>query len=112
MDRRNKYLQDIVDSINAIDIHLQGSRDYIIYVNSLTMQRAVEREIEIIGEAMSRLLKLEPEISISAARKIVGQRNLIIHAYDSISSEMIWAVVVKHLPVLKVECEQLLKYEG
>ena len=108
MDKQKKHLQDIIDSINAVDIHLQGKRDYVIYTNNLTMQRSVEREIEIIGEAMSRILKSNPQIKISSARKIVGQRNMIIHAYDSINNEMIWAVVVKYLPLLKTECQQLL----
>ncbi len=109
MDRKTKYLQDIVDSINAIDIHLQGKRNFIIYLNNITMQRSVEREIEIIDDAMNRILKSTPHVNISSARKIVGQRNLIIHAYDSINNEMIWNVVVNHLPLLKIECEQLLK---
>lgn len=64
--------------------------------------------MEIIGEAVNRLLKLQPDIGITSAMKIVDQRNLIIHAYDSINNEMIWAVVSKHLPVLKTEVEQLL----
>lgn len=106
-----KYLQDILNSIDAIDVHLQGKRDYLIYSKNATMQRAVEREIEIIGEAMSRILKLCPEINISSAKRIVGQRNLIIHAYDSINNEMIWAVVVQHLPLLKKEVRQLLPEE-
>ncbi len=72
------------------------------------IRRSVEREMEIIGEAVNRLLKLQPDIGITSAMKIVDQRNLIIHAYDSVNNEMIWAVVSKHLPVLKTEVEQLL----
>lgn len=87
-----KFLDDILFSIAAIDIHLQGTGDYRIYEESLTMQRAVEREIEIIGEAMNRILKLQPDIQITSAVKIVDQRNLIIHAYDIIDNEMIWDV--------------------
>jgi uncharacterized protein with HEPN domain len=109
MDRQiKKYLQDIIDSINAINVHLQGKREYRIYLSNLTMQRSVEREIEIIGEAMSRILKLSPEIKISFGKKIVGQRNLIIHAYDAINNEMIWNVVVNYLPKLKEEVAALL----
>ncbi len=109
MDKQlKKYLQDIIDSINAVDIHLRGKRNYRIYIGNLTMQRSVEREIEIIGEAMSRILKLSPDIEISYAKKIVGQRNLIIHAYDAINNEMIWNVVVNYLPKLKEEVDLLL----
>ena len=107
-DPIKKYLQDIIVSINSIDDHLQGVRNFKIFLNNKTVRRAVEREIEIIGEAMNKILKSYPEIQISAARKIVGQRNLIIHSYDSINNEMTWDVVVNHLPLLKREVEQLL----
>jgi uncharacterized protein with HEPN domain len=109
MDKHlKKYLKDILSSINAVDFHLQGKRNYFVYLENLTIQRAVEREIEIIGEAMSRILKLSPGINISSAKNIIGQRNLIIHAYDAISNEMIWQVVVNHLPLLKKEVIELL----
>ena len=72
------------------------------------IRRSVEREMEIIGEAINRLLKIHPSIRITSAMKIVDHRNLIIHAYDSINNEMIWAVVTKHLPILKKEVESLL----
>ncbi len=98
-----KYLQDILESINSIDQHLQGTRNFNLYLENKTMRRSVEREIEIIGEAMSRILKLRPDIAISSAVKIVDQRNLIIHAYDSVNDGMIWNVVVNHLPKLNDE---------
>ncbi|WP_317129299.1 HepT-like ribonuclease domain-containing protein [Flavobacterium restrictum] len=55
-----------------------------IYQNDLRTKRAVERNIEIIGEAMNRILKLNSEIVISNSRKIVDVRNRIIHGYDSV----------------------------
>jgi uncharacterized protein with HEPN domain len=72
------------------------------------LKKATERNLEIIGEAMNRLLKEQPDITITAAKKIIGLRNQIIHAYDNISDEIIWAVVVKHLPLLKKEIQNLL----
>ena len=71
-------------------------------------KRAVERNIEIIGEALSRILKLEPEIIISNSRKIVDARNKIIQGYDEISDDVIWGIVVNNLPVFKTEVENLL----
>lgn len=109
MDERiKKYLTDILVSIDAIDSYLQHKREFNFYQQNKMIRRSVEREIEIIGEATNRLLKLSPNILITSASKIVDQRNLIIHAYDAINNEMIWAVVVKHLPILKMEIEQLL----
>jgi uncharacterized protein with HEPN domain len=66
----------------------------------LRTKRAVERNIEIIGEAMSRILKLDSEIEISNSRKIVDVRNRIIHGYDSVSDDVIWGIVIRNLPVL------------
>ena len=79
-----------------------------IYQNDLRTKRAVERNIEIIGEAMSRILKQDHKIEISNSRKIVDVRNRIIHGYDSVSDDVIWGIVVKNLPVLQIEVEKLL----
>lgn len=102
MDERiQQCLADILEAINAIDSYLQGRRDFTVYLQHRMVRRSVERKMEIIGEAMNRILKIEPNIKISSATKIVDQRNLIIHAYDSINNEMMWSVVIKHLPILK-----------
>ena len=106
-----KLLNDILTSIESVDIHLQGKRDFSIYESNITMRRSVERGIEIIGEAMKNLLKTYPDVPITSKRKIVDLRNIVIHAYDSLDDQSIWSVVVKHLPVLKSEVETLLKQE-
>lgn len=72
------------------------------------MQRAIQMNISIIGEATNKLLKLNPEIHITKARKIVDSRNYLIHGYDSVSHDMVWAIVIKHIPLLKKEVEKLL----
>lgn len=74
---------------------------------NLLLKRAIERILEIIGEAMSRILKEEPEIKISHAKRIIGLRNQIIHGYDSVSDENIWAILINHMPTLKEEIEGL-----
>ena len=107
-ERQKKFLTDILVSIEAIDSYLQGKRDFNYYLQNKMVRRSGEREIEIIGEATNRLLKLRPDIRITSGSKIVDQRNLIIHAYDAVNSEMIWAVITRHLPTLKNEVEQLL----
>jgi uncharacterized protein with HEPN domain len=72
------------------------------------LRRAIEREFEIMGEAMSRMEKIAPEIEISAKKHIIGMRNRVIHGYDKIDDGIVWATIVKHLPVLKIEVENLL----
>ena len=49
------------------------------------------------------------EIEISNAKEIIGLRNLIIHAYDAVDYEKLWAIVINHIPKLKIEIEQLIK---
>ena len=59
---------------------------------------------------MNRILKINPEINISSARKIVNTRNLVIHSYDSLDKEIIWAIIMRHLPILETEVNSLLPY--
>jgi uncharacterized protein with HEPN domain len=63
------------------------------------LKRAIERNLEIAGEAMSRILKEDPEIAISNAKRIIGLRNQIIHGYDSVSDENILAILINHMPL-------------
>ncbi len=58
---------------------------------------------------MNRLLKVAPDIEISAARKIVDTRNYVIHGYDSVTDEIMWGIVIRHLPLLKAEVDRLLE---
>lgn len=103
-----KLLTDIVNAITSIDEHLEGRRVLNDYLASKTKRRAVERELEIIGEATSQLLKLNPKISLSYARLIVDLRNKVIHAYDTIDDMIIWKIVMKDIPVLLQEVNRLL----
>ncbi len=104
----NKHLLDILNCIESINEHLQNKRDYNLYVSNKTIRRAVERELEIIGEALSRILKQNPSISISYARTIVDLRNKVIHAYDAVNNDSIWKIIIKDLPILKTEVNALL----
>ena len=78
------------------------------YKDDLRTRRAIERNIEIIGEALSRIITKEEAIKISNARKIVDTRNRIIHGYDSVSDEIIWGIVINHIPILQTEVKGLL----
>lgn len=103
------WLYDILSSINEIESYfVETPKLFEVYQNDLKTKRAVERNIEIIGEAMSRILKEDNQIEISNSRKIVDVRNRIIHGYDSVSDDVIWGIVIKNLPVLQKEVEVLL----
>ncbi len=103
-----KLLTDIQTCIQDIDLHLQGKRDFNTYLQNKTMRRAVERELEIIGEAVGNLLKINPSISITYARLIVDLRNKVIHAYDAINNTIIWKIVNVDIPILEEEVKKLL----
>jgi uncharacterized protein with HEPN domain len=104
-----KYLYDIEESIDSVERYLGGKRDFRLYEADKMMRRAVEREFEIIGEAISRIDKMDPNITISGKKQIIGMRNRVIHGYDKIDNEIVWGIIVKHLPVLKTEIRELLR---
>ena len=61
-----------------------------------------------MGEAMNRVLKAVPDIQITNARKIVDTRNYIIHGYDSLSADILWSIIINHLPLLRKELKEIL----
>lgn len=97
-----------IDEIESF--HASHSKDFGLYKQNILLKRATERELEIIGEAMVRIKKHAPSIadSISESSNIIGMRNQVIHAYDSISDEIVWSVVIRHIPKLKAEIKALL----
>lgn len=103
------WLYDILSAIEEIESFFNGGpKDFLKFQTDLRTKRAIERNIEIIGEAMSRILKRDETISITNSRKLVDTRNRIIHGYDAVSDDIIWGIVLKHLPVLQKEIESLL----
>ncbi len=110
MDKISKYLFDVFQACQEIEeeTNLRG-RNFEIFCNDRVFRKFIERDFEIIGEAMNCILKINPEIPITSARKIVNTRNLVIHSYDSLDKEILWGIVIRYLPILKAEIEQVLK---
>lgn len=110
MDNEIKaWLFDILNAINEIEsFYAHQKKEFAIHQADIKTKRAVDRNIEIIGEAMNRILKKDASIEISNSRKIVDIRNRIIHGYDNVSDDIIWGVVIKYLPILQAEVEALL----
>ena len=104
-----KYLSDILQAIELIEDFTQLVLSFDEYVRDLKTQSAVERQLGIIGEAVNKFDLLEPDNSLMNARKIVGFRNRLIHAYDAIDPSMIWAILKNHLTPLKEEVKQKIK---
>jgi len=103
------WLYDILNAIVEIESFFNNEpKEFGKYQNDLRTRRAVERNIEIIGEALSRILNRDKTLTITNSRKIVDTRNRIIHGYDSVSDDIIWGIVIRHLPVLQTEIQTLL----
>ena len=105
----NIWLEDIQRSIEEIFDFLPLEQNYSDFEKDLKTRKAVERNIEIIGEALNRILKIESDVAISDSRKIVDTRNRIIHGYDSVTADILWLIVKKYLPILLKEVNILLK---
>lgn len=84
-----KFLSDILQAIELIESFVVGIKDFDNYLTDKKTQSAVERQLGIIGEALTKFEKLFPESQISNARKIVGFRNRLIHTYDSVDPSMV-----------------------
>ncbi|MCK4357388.1 MAG: DUF86 domain-containing protein [Candidatus Cloacimonetes bacterium] len=103
------WLFDIKTSIEEIESYFKdGGKKYELFVNDIRTKRAVERNLEIIGEAVYRILNKDDSIKITNARKIVDNRNRIIHGYNSVSDNVIWGILIRHIPKLKEEIIKLL----
>ena len=103
-----KYLYDVQQSIDSIYEYLGEKRDFFEYERNKQLRRAVERELEIIGEAVNHLLSLDENIKIDNARRIVDLRNFVIHGYDKVDNVIIWGVISRDLPKLKQQVDSLM----
>lgn len=109
-DELKKCFYDIHQAILEIEDFVSGM-DYDGFTESAKTQRAVERDFEIIGEALNRIKREDDELleHISGASKIIGFRNVLAHGYDIADDSIVWNAVIKHLPLLKDEISKFIK---
>ncbi len=98
-------MKSVIQEIEVIKARAQN--DLSLFQADIVLQRAIERDLEIIGEAVKKILDIRPGIGISSAKKMIGLRNIISHAYDSVESELIWSIIQKDIPILASEIERL-----
>ena len=111
MDERIlKYLLDIENSINEIEGYFKEiSKNFNVYRQNVMLKRAVERNLEIIGEAVNFLsVDLKKQNSDINWRAIVALRNILIHEYFAVDENVMWIIIQKDLPLLKKKIEELL----
>jgi uncharacterized protein with HEPN domain len=110
MDNEIKtWLFDILQSIEEIESYYENKeRIFKEYIFDIKTKRATERDLEIIGEAANRILKKTPDFKLHNIGQIIGTRNRIIHGYDKVSDDLIWSIVINHIPKLKIEIQLLI----
>ena len=103
-----KYLLDIEAIISELEIIIEyHESNYSSFESNFIAIRAVERDLMIVGEAVSKLLIINPTIQISSSKDIIGLRNLIVHSYDSIEPAALWKILIKDIPLLKLEIQKI-----
>ncbi len=107
MEKSKKYLSDILMAIELIEEFTVGINDFNLYDKDRKTQSAVERQLAIIGEALNQLKKTEPTLVIENDKQIIGFRNRLIHAYDSLDNSIIWAIINRNIKSLKIEIQNL-----
>ena len=105
-----KLLYDMKQAADRIAIFV-GSRTFDDFLADDLVRAGVERQFEIIGEAMTRLRKLAPDIAarVTDHARISTFRNIVIHDYDAIDYTIMWSIILKHLPSLRRELDDLLQ---
>jgi uncharacterized protein with HEPN domain len=104
-----KYFFDLREAANLLSQFVAGKTLQEYLANAL-LQSAVERQFEIIGEALGQLAKLDPTLvsKITDYQKIISFRNVLIHGYADVDDELVWDIVETRLPILRGEIDRTL----
>jgi len=105
-----KYLYDIQRAAELIAQFTVG-KELADYQREPMLRLAVERAFSIIGEALSRLTKLDAALAmrISEHHRIIAFRNILIHAYAEVGDRIVWDVIETKLPALRQQAADLLR---
>lgn len=107
-----KHLEDIRLAIEELEEFFKDfPRRFDLFEKNNLLKRAVERQTEIMGEAMVRIRKHNPDFIIPNSKDVIATRNRIIHAYDSVQPDFLWGLVIRHIPELKKDIERLIQEE-
>ena len=107
------FLWDVQDAAGAIRQFLQ-QRDFDAYMTDLMLRSAVERQLATIGEALTQLRRLDPELAarIPELRGVIAFRNNLIHGYSQIDDYEVWRAIEHDLPALCARVTALLAELG
>lgn len=107
------YIYDVKRAIDEVESYFIGyPMRYDVFEKDFLRRSAVERKTEIMGEAINRILKIQPDFPLPNARAIIDTRNRIIHGYDSVKPDFLWSLVMRHIPALKKDVERIIDEYG
>ncbi len=110
--RRNpaKFVFDMLDSCKFLQDLTRGET-LARYKSDRAFRGAVERELQIIGEAMMQLKSLDPQLAVrfSEHEQIIGFRHVLVHGYFDLNADLVWSVIADKLPILRDESELVLR---
>ena len=106
---REKFLFDMLDSCRFL-LELTAQESVTRYINDRAFRGAVERELQIIGEAMLQLRSLDRPTAerVGEHERIIGFRHVLVHGYDVLEPDIVWHIVKDKLPILRAQLEGLL----
>lgn len=107
-------LQDVLNAIDDMQsCFVDFPNEYNLFEKDIMRRCVVERKVEIMGEAINRIKKIDSSVEIPNARAVIDTRNRIMHAYDNVQPEFLWSLVIKHIPQLKKDVERIMaEYEA
>jgi uncharacterized protein with HEPN domain len=105
-----KYLYDMQQACRLLAAFLAG-RSFDDYSADPLLRSGVERQLTIVGEALNRLMKIEPTVAstITDARQIIAFRNILVHGYDVVRHEVVWGILENDLSILTRDVDTLLQ---
>ena len=104
-----KYLFDILEACKLIEQFARG-KTLNNYRSDALLRSALERQFQIIGEALQQLSRKFPAVveHITDYRSIISFRHVLVHGYNRIEDDVVWGIVESRLPRLRAEIEKLL----
>ena len=108
-DESLAHLHAILQAARAVKAFVSG-RTLEEYASDELLRSAVERKFEIMGEAIGRIKRDEPDLllRIRQHRAIMSFRNILVHAYDTIDDQIVWSVIEDDLENLITDVEHLI----
>ena len=105
-----KYLYDMQHAAASLAAFIEG-RTWSDYERNAMLRAAVERQFEIIGEALAQLAKRDPDMAarISEYQRVIAFRNVLIHGYAEVDNRLVWDLSQTRLPKLRQQVDELLQ---